>query len=145
MRQRAFATPKLTLNRQLVLNILLGMTSHPAVQDLFVEVKKVQPRIGYATVYRCVAWLVEQGLIREVYCDKNGAIHYDADMSRHDHVICVGCNAIVNATPPTISEMFTQLEQSTGFRATQYTTLFLGLCAGCLAQADRRPGAAQRL
>ena len=124
---------RMTGNRQVVLEVLRNTTTHPTAQQVFLWAREQQPQIGFATVYRTLDLLVEHGLAQEVYRDKDGAAHYDANVSRHDHAICDRCGRIEDVSAPLHALAYAIIERSAGFRIDWHATAFTGLCAECAA------------
>ena len=127
---------RMTGNRQVVLEVLRNTTAHPTAQQVFLAAREQQPQIGFATVYRTLDLLVQHGLAQEVYRDKDGAAHYDANVSRHDHAICNRCGKIADVSAPLHALAYAIIERSAGFRIDWHATAFTGLCADCAVQED---------
>lgn len=125
---------RMTGNRQVVLEVLRSTKSHPTAQDVFLSARDLQPQIGFATVYRTLDWLVQRGLAQEVFRDKDGAAHYDANVTRHDHAICDKCGKIIDVEAPLHALAYAIIERATGFRIDWHATEFSGLCDACAAQ-----------
>jgi Fur family peroxide stress response transcriptional regulator len=126
---------RMTGNRQVVLEVLRSTKSHPTAQDVFISARERQPQIGFATVYRTLDWLVQHELAQEVYRDKDGAAHYDANVSRHDHAICDRCGKIMDVEAPLHALAYAIIERATGFRIDWHATAFSGLCAACATES----------
>lgn len=129
---------RMTGNRQVVLEVLRSTKSHPTAQEVFLMARERQPQIGFATVYRTLDWLVQHGLAQEVYRDKDGAAHYDANVSRHDHAICDRCGKILDVEAPLHALAYAIIERATGFRIDWHATEFTGLCSECAARDKAR-------
>jgi Fur family ferric uptake transcriptional regulator/Fur family peroxide stress response transcriptional regulator len=127
---------RMTGNRQVVLEVLRSTKSHPTAQDVFLAARELQPQIGFATVYRTLDWLVQHGLAQEVHRDKDGAAHYDANVTRHDHAICSRCGRIVDTEAPLHALAYAIIERATGFRVDWHATEFSGLCVKCAAAEE---------
>ncbi len=127
---------RMTGNRQVVLEVLRNTTSHPTAQQVFLTAREQQPGIGFATVYRTLDLLVQHGLVQEVYRDRDGAAHYDANVTRHDHAICDRCGRIEDVSAPLHALSYAIIERTAGFRIDTHATAFTGLCADCAADAE---------
>ena len=53
---------KATAQREDIAQVFFAINRHISVEELYREVRKVNPRVGYATVYRTVRLLRECGL-----------------------------------------------------------------------------------
>ena len=127
---------RMTGNRQVVLEVLRSTTAHPTAQQVFLSARDQQPGIGFATVYRTLDLLVRHGLAQEVFRDKDGAAHYDANVTRHDHAICSRCGRIEDVSAPLHALAYAIIERQAGFRIDWHATSFSGLCAECAADRE---------
>src|SRR5215831_974594 len=90
--QRA-ARRRKTRQLEQVFAALQGDHSHPFAQEIYRRVHKRLPRISLATVYRNLHSLVEEGKIRTLLLDGQGA-RYDPETSEHDHFVCERCGRV---------------------------------------------------
>lgn len=127
---------RMTGNRQVVLEVLRSTTSHPTAQQVFMLAREHQPQIGFATVYRTLDLLVKHNLAQEVFRDKDGAAHYDANVTRHDHAICDRCGRIEDVSAPLHALAYAIVERASGFHINWHASAFSGLCADCAADAE---------
>lgn len=126
---------RMTGNRQVVLEVLRSTDTHPTAQHVFLMARERQPGIGFATVYRTLDLLVKHSLAQEVFRDKDGAAHYDANVSRHDHVICRLCGRIEDVSAPLHALAYAIVERASGYRIEWHASEFSGHCADCAADA----------
>lgn len=126
---------RMTGNRQVVLEVLRETTAHPTAQQVFTLAREKQPQIGFATVYRTLDLLLQHNLAQEVFRDKDGAAHYDANVSRHDHAICDRCGRIEDVSAPLHALAYAIVERNSGFHIQWHASQFSGLCADCAADA----------
>jgi Fur family transcriptional regulator, peroxide stress response regulator len=82
---------RMTCQKQIILNYLQSVKTHPTAEAVFLNVKKGLPHISKATVYRILNNLKEKGQIQEVLTSVS---HYDGDLSPHAHFICENCGEI---------------------------------------------------
>ncbi|GAC1355780.1 MAG: Fur family transcriptional regulator [Herpetosiphon sp.] len=127
---------RMTGNRQVVLEVLREAPTHPTAQQVYIQARERQPQIGFATVYRTLDFLVKHHLAQEVFRDKDGAAHYDANVARHDHAICDRCGKIEDVAVPLHALAYAIVERSSGFRIQWHASAFTGLCADCAADAE---------
>ena len=137
MSNKAITELRMTGNRQVVLEVLRSTKAHPTAQDVFLSAREMQPQIGFATVYRTLDWLVQNGLAQEVFRDRDGAAHYDANVTRHDHAICDRCGRIVDVEAPLHALAYAIIERASGFRVDWHATSFSGLCDICAAKLEQ--------
>jgi len=86
---------KFTDQRWTIARSILLSGGHLDAQGILKSVKVEHPRIGAATVYRCIKVLCDAGLLQESLQALNGRVVFELpDESHHDHLICVDCGVI---------------------------------------------------
>jgi Fur family peroxide stress response transcriptional regulator len=86
-RRRGFkATPqRLEIFRQVA-----RTEEHPEAEAIHVRVREMMPTVSPDTVYRTLAFLEDNGLIRKLSL-LHGSARFDANLERHHHFICTEC------------------------------------------------------
>ena len=112
--------------RNLVEDILKNCRDHPTADVIYMRAREVEPNISLGTVYRNLASLSKDNKILTLETiDKK--IHYDRDISPHQHFICSGCGKIIDI----FSEP--KLPDEVGaFRIETAKCVFYGLCEDCI-------------
>ena len=59
---------------------------HLSADDIYEEVRKMEPQIGRATVYRNIEAMAEEGLIRR-FPGINGKTYYECNNTTHAHLV----------------------------------------------------------
>lgn len=120
---------RLTKQREIILEELRRLSSHPSADELYEVVRRRLPHVSLGTVYRNLDLLSKQGLILKL-TGPGGQARYDGNTERHDHVRCVGCGRIndVSAVP---AEPVRLPEGPPGFIIYDYRLEFLGKCPDC--------------
>ena len=121
--------PKMTRQRQVILDELCHTRTHPTADQLFERVRKRLPRIGLATVYRNLDSMDKAGLIRRL--DDGAQRRYDADLSRHYHVRCLHCGSIDDIFDLEFCSPSDALRSANDFEIVDYHLEFLGICPKC--------------
>src|SRR4051812_27689377 len=82
-----------TAQRRLIIDAFFEGTSHMTIEDLLAEVRRREPSIGYATVYRTLKLLAECGVASERHFGDGPSRYELADeaSTHHDHLICTSC------------------------------------------------------
>lgn len=83
---------KVTPQRLSVLKVLDKHT-HPTIDELYEEIKKENPSVSLATVYKNLNTLKDEGLVVEVNI-VNQKPRYDIYEYPHIHVICDNCGYV---------------------------------------------------
>ena len=87
---------KLTKQREKIAKHFLVKDKHFSVEELYYEMKKITPGIGYTTVYRTLKLLVSAGLaVIRRFSDNITRFEPLLRNEHHDHIICIGCGRIV--------------------------------------------------
>ena len=88
---------KSTRQRDVIVEKFFTLDKHISADELLEEVRREQPTIGYATVYRTLKLLVEQSFaVPKNFGD--GTTRFDPIHDQepdHDHLICVDCRRII--------------------------------------------------
>jgi len=127
----ASTAPRMTPQRQAVLDVLHASDDHPTAADVYDRVRQIHPGIGAATVYRSLAVLVESGHALELALGDGSSARYDGNVTRHDHVVCVSCGRAIDVKTPLLTNAVRTLSRDTGFVITGYDLQFRGRCPSC--------------
>lgn len=135
----AFAVKKglrSTRQRDIILDVFLATHEHLTVEELYLKVKASHPGIGQATVYRTLKLFVEAGLAREMIL-ADGQTRYEHQLAgeHHDHLICTGCNTIIEFEDEQIEQLQRDIAKRHGFELTAHKMQLFGLCPGCASKA----------
>jgi Fur family ferric uptake transcriptional regulator len=123
---------KSTAQRDDIARVFLASNRHISVEELYNEVKRVNPRIGYATVYRTMKLLTECGVAVERHF-RDGEARYESlkEGHHHDHLICERCGKIVEFEEVRIDALQVEVARRLGFRFTGRKMELYGLCRDC--------------
>ncbi|HEY5521784.1 MAG TPA: Fur family transcriptional regulator [Desulfuromonadaceae bacterium] len=121
-----------TRQRDIILDIFLSTHQHVSVEELYLKIKTSNPGIGFATVYRTLKLFAEAGLAREVLLH-DGQTRYEhvSAGEHHDHLVCTGCNAIIEFEDETIEKLQKEIAARHGFLIKSHKMEMYGLCANC--------------
>jgi len=127
---------KSTAQRDDIAHVFFASNRHISVEELYNDVKRVNPRIGYATVYRTVKLLTECGLAVERHF-RDGEARYEsqAEGHHHDHLICERCGKIVEFEEERIETLQAEVAHRLGFQFTGHKMELYGLCRECQKKA----------
>ncbi len=109
---------KSTHQREVIVRRFFELDKHISTEEMLIEVKAIQPSIGYATVYRTLKLLKDQGLaIPKNFGD--GQTRYDPIFEQdpeHDHLICVTCRKILEFNDEKLSERIEEIANDMGYK-----------------------------
>jgi Fur family transcriptional regulator, ferric uptake regulator len=99
-------------------------------------------RVGLTTVYRNLARLQEEGVVREMG-RRGGEVVFLACTAggHHHHLVCVNCGVVVRSDVCRCDELERELTRRHGFTLSGGTSDYYGVCAACAAKAPRAAGA----
>jgi Fur family ferric uptake transcriptional regulator len=116
--------------RRDILDVFLGSQGHLSAQELYDQVKQINPRVGFATVYRTLKLLEECGLARSMdYGD--GTQRYEPDRFQHHHIICTSCNRTVEFLSPELEALLENVQASHDYLPQAYAVRILSICQDC--------------
>jgi Fur family transcriptional regulator, peroxide stress response regulator len=127
---------KVTPQRLAVYGALTRRHDHPSPELLFQEVRKKQPGISLATIYKTLDALEAAGLVREVAHLQNTK-RYDARQGRHQHLVCTACEAIQDLDLP-IDTSSIPHSVSSDFDVAEIHVHILGVCSSCRGKRRRK-------
>ena len=123
---------KLTRQREEILRGLMAAERHLGVDEMYGILKKQDPEIGRATVFRTVKLLQECGLVAEVgSTDGRAKFELKADRPHHDHMICVECGRILEFQSPMMERFQNEAIKRHGFVALWHRHEIFGRCQAC--------------
>jgi len=117
---------RFTSQRRNVYDVLLQKLDHPTADDVFMRAKRQMPEISHATVYNCLAALVQCGLVRQVQLQR-GATRFCPNMEEHCHYYCDKCGEVFDVA---LNDS-TVVPSPKGFKIDHYDIAVHGLCAEC--------------
>jgi Fur family transcriptional regulator, ferric uptake regulator len=134
-------TLKSTSQRDDIARVFFASNRHISVEELYRDVRKVNPRVGYATVYRTVRLLRECNLAAERHFhDGEARFENVAEEQHHDHLICERCGRIVEFSNDQIEELQERVARTLDFVISGHKMELYGICGDCrMGRRSRRP------
>ena len=120
---------KTTRQRSTIVQTFFRLRGHISVEELLREVKKANPKIGYATVYRTLHLLVESQLVEERRFG-DGLARYEGrdEVEHHDHMICLECGKIFEFFNPRLEALQEKLAEENNFTIYRHRLELYGAC-----------------
>ncbi len=116
--------------KETILRLVKGMTSHPTADYVYEEVRREIPNISLGTVYRNLRLLQQEGKILEL--GLAGTIsRFDGNVQDHYHFRCEQCGRIFDVDEPVDVESNGRVSRKTGFKVSNHRLEFRGLCKDC--------------
>ncbi len=121
---------RMTPQRQVILEELRKVRSHPSADEIYALVRKRLPRISLGTVYRNLEVLSELGEIQKL--EAGGALkRFDGNPENHYHIRCTCCGKLADAPFRVMEHIEKKLDGATDFAVFGHSLEFLGLCSEC--------------
>ncbi len=119
-----------TRQREVILEELQRLTSHPTAVGLYQIVRRRLPKISLGTIYRNLELLAEMGTIQKLEFGAAEA-RFDGNLQQHDHVRCVHCGRVgdVHGAPIDLSGIGGH--DWGGYEILGHRLEFLGICPRC--------------
>lgn len=86
---------KYSKQREIIIDYLKSVKTHPTAETVYEEVKKEDKKISLGTVYRNLDKLSDMGLIQRIKM-ANEKDRFDGDVSLHYHGKCIKCNSVID-------------------------------------------------
>ena len=123
----------LTPQRVAIYRALVASLDHPSPEALFDRVRPQMPSVSLATIYKTLETLVSLGIASELPATGDTK-RYDANMSRHHHLVCDHCNAIDDFSDPSLELKPPRIRN--GFVPRSVSVTVHGLCRRCSGAAQ---------
>lgn len=133
------ADPKIrmTKQRQVILEELCKVTSHPTADEMYQMIRKRLPKISLGTVYRNLEILSELGMVLKL--DVGGTQkRFDGNVQNHYHVRCTECGCVGDLHMPTDLTIEQKAQPLTDFQIKRHSLEFIGVCPECRDAKSRR-------
>jgi Fur family ferric uptake transcriptional regulator len=123
---------KATRQRDEIVRALREGGSHVTVDELYQQVRRRNPRIGYATVYRTLRLLAESGWASaRQFGERTARFEHRAEGEHHDHLICRDCGKITEFENDRLEALQNQIARQEGFRVLEHKLEIYGYCRAC--------------
>lgn len=124
-----------TRQRQVILEELQNLTSHPTAAALYETVRRRLPKISLGTVYRNLELLARMGVIQKLDF-AGGEARFDGNVARHDHLRCVRCGRVDDVSAPPLDLSEGPTNDWSGYRILGHRLEFFGICPECRLRQD---------
>jgi Fur family ferric uptake transcriptional regulator len=123
---------KMTGARETVLEAFMGLERHVTAEDILSAARRLDTGIGQATVFRTIRLLEDAGIAREARPEDGARRWEHAYRHRHhDHLVCLGCGAVVEFHDAAVEKAQDEIYRRYGFTPADHTLELKGYCSGC--------------
>ena len=131
---------KATRQRDEIVRALQEAGAHVTVDELYQRVRRKNPRLGYATVYRTLRLLAESGWASaRRFGDGTARFEHRVEGKHHDHLICLGCGKIQEFENDRLEALQEQIARREGFRVREHKLELYGYCQNCAGNPKISP------
>lgn len=126
---------RITRQRQLILDELKKVVTHPTADELYRMVRERLPRVSLGTIYRNLETLSGRGVIRKLELAGTQR-RYDATTETHYHIRCTRCGCVEDLKMKPLEAIENAARAVTRFTVTGHTMEFEGVCPNCVPTAQ---------
>jgi len=139
---------KRSSKRDRIVAIFLGQKGHVTADELYDLVRREDPGIGRATVYRTLQWMVSAGIAHKVDFGE-GRSRFEPSLRhpRHFHLVCNECHKSSEFLSSDIEAILEEVAAARNFEPVETVIQVLGICEECRTgtKASTLDGAATEL
>jgi Fur family transcriptional regulator, peroxide stress response regulator len=118
--------------REVILDELKKMKSHPTATTLYNVVRERIPNISLGTVYRNLDLLSKKGIIRKLELGGTEA-RFDIGTDKHCHILCTECGRIDDVIVlENENNKIETIKSINGYQVSGYHINYYGICSDCL-------------
>lgn len=128
----------LTSQRRAVLEALEEAKGHPSAEDIYLIVKKKNPRVALGTVYQALSVLEEIGVVGSKHWSESPT-RYDLNVEPHLDIRCVRCGEVSEIPGVELGELEERIRDNTTYEITRAMLVLEGLCPICRREGTLRP------
>ncbi|WP_047865596.1 Fur family transcriptional regulator [Rubrobacter aplysinae] len=120
----------MTSQRRAVLDALESSSGHPSAEDVYLLVKRRNPRVALGTVYQALSVLEEVGVIESKRWS-DSPTRYDVNTVPHTDVRCLKCGAVDEVPGVEYGGLENTVHANTDYQVTNVSLVIEGLCPAC--------------
>lgn len=132
---------KVTLPRIKILELLeTAEDHHLSAEEIYKTLLEQGEDVGLATVYRVLTQFESAGIIQRHNFENNHSVFEIMQEGHHDHLVCQGCNKVVEFTNDIIEDEQHKIAKAHGFILTGHALNLYGYCDSpeCRELEDKR-------
>ena len=123
---------KATKQREDILAIFLNSSGHKSLAQIYAQVAKTNPKIGYITVYRTLKLLARLGLATQRrFADGETRYEPASEGTHHDHLICLDCGKIIEFEDQELEALQNGVARRHRFGISYHRMELYGRCEEC--------------
>lgn len=120
----------LTSQRKAVLEALKEARGHPSAEDVYLIVKKKNPKVALGTVYQALSVLEEIGIIGAKYWSESPT-RYDLNTDPHLDIRCQNCGEVSEIPGVELADLEARIRENTVYEVRKTRLAIEGICPEC--------------
>jgi len=120
----------MTNQRQVILEEVQKVNTHPTADEVYGMVRRRLPRISLGTVYRNLEILSTSGLIQKIGPPSN-QMQFDGKTDNHYHIRCINCGRVEDAPIETVDKLENTIREISDYSIVGHKLEFIGICPRC--------------
>lgn len=121
---------RLTPQRQVILEELAKVKTHPTANEVYDMVRKRLPRIGLGTVYRNLELMADNGMILKLEVGGSQK-RFDATTDLHYHIRCTCCGKVDDIELGAMPQLDQLASDTSDYQVLGHHIEFAGICETC--------------
>src|ERR671938_1749218 len=107
----------LTSQRRAVLEALKEFKGHPSAEEVYLVVKKRNPKVALGTVYQALSVLEEIGLVEAKHWSES-PVRYDLNTEPHYDIRCTKCGEVAEIPDVKFEDLSARIRENTPYQVT---------------------------
>ncbi|TET54341.1 MAG: transcriptional repressor [Desulfobacteraceae bacterium] len=121
---------RMTNQRQVILEEIRKVNTHPTADEVYKMVRKRLPRISLGTVYRNLEILSTRGLIQKIG-PVSSQMRFDGITINHYHLRCIYCGCVEDAPIDIAENLENAISEKSDYSIIGHKLEFIGICPTC--------------
>lgn len=121
---------RITHQREVILEEIRKVNSHPTADEVYEMVRKRLPRISLGTVYRNLEILSTWGLIQKIG-PVSSQKRFDGNTKSHYHIRCINCGRVEDAPIEPVENLENHIRDLSDYSIIRHRLEFIGICPEC--------------
>ena len=128
---------RLTLPRIAVIEAVTRARRMLSTDEILTRARRIHPRVGLATVYRCIDMLDRIGYFQRAQIGGKTYVTACSDDKLHYHLVCRKCRAVSEVVVDQAADALRQWMAEAGFQAQAGAIEVIGVCRACRSAIER--------
>jgi Fur family ferric uptake transcriptional regulator len=129
------AGERVTRQRLIVADALARAGRQLTAAELYEQLRRAEPSLGRATVFRALERLVEVGVARRLELEGHVYAYVACEPTHHHHLSCSSCGRVEEIPESWVSPIAARASRQLDFEIDDARVDFYGRCAECRASA----------